>query len=195
MGKEWADARRATNVAQLAARLQTEIAGHPTLTFELGCGHGHWLAAYSVAHPAEFCVGIDLITLRVQKSLRKQSKRALENVLFLKAEATEFLDALPADTTLGKIFILYPDPWPKKKHYKNRFICPENLSRLAAHSSVGTRLHFRTDDAAYFQWTTEHLQAHPQWAIVPDTIWPFEQLTFFEERMKAKRDVMAVRVN
>ena len=195
MGREWAQARRVAGVAQLAERLQSELAGHPTLTFELGCGHGHWLAAYSVAYPTEFCVGIDLITLRIQKSLRKQTKRELGNVLFMKAEATEFLDALPASTSLEKIFILYPDPWPKKKHHKNRFICPENLSRLAQRSTPGTQLHFRTDDADYFSWTVEHLRAHPQWELTAGQTWPFEQMTFFEERMKDKRDVFAVRVN
>jgi tRNA (guanine-N7-)-methyltransferase len=193
MGKEWADARRVANVARLGATLTTTLAGRTDITFELGCGHGHWLAAYAAAHPAEFCVGIDLITHRVERSVRKQTLGKLANVTFLKAEATEFLDALPATVTLGKIFILYPDPWPKKKHHKNRFINPENLARLAAHADPGARLHFRTDDADYHAWTREHLAAHPAWRLVDDVPWPFERTTFFEERMKDKRDLVAQR--
>jgi tRNA (guanine-N7-)-methyltransferase len=115
----------------------------------------------------------------------------LDNLIFLKAEAMEFLEALPAPIILRKIFILYPDPWPKKKHHKNRFICPESLDLLARRSAFGTRLHFRTDDADYFAWTTEFLGAHPRWQIQPEQTWPFEQKTFFEERMKDKRDVIA----
>jgi tRNA (guanine-N7-)-methyltransferase len=193
MGKEWADARRVANVARLGDTLTTTLAGRTDITFELGCGHGHWLAAYAAAHPTEFCVGIDLITHRVERSVRKQTLGKLANVTFLKAEATEFLDALPATVTLGKIFILYPDPWPKKKHHKNRFINPENLARLAAHADPGARLHFRTDDADYHAWTREHLAAHPAWRLVDDVPWPFERTTFFEERMKDKRDLVAQR--
>jgi tRNA (guanine-N7-)-methyltransferase len=193
MGKEWADARRQANVERLRATLTAALAGRTGLTFELGCGHGHWLAAYAAAHPDEFCVGIDLITHRVERSVRKQTLGKLDNVLFLKAEATEFLDALPATVTLRKIFILYPDPWPKKKHHKNRFINAENLARLAAHAAPGARLHFRTDNADYFAWTGEHLAAHPGWRVEPAAAWPFEQKTFFEERMKERRDMFADR--
>ena len=92
---------------------------------------------------------------------------------------------------LRKIFILYPDPWPKKKHHKNRFVSAENLDLLARRSAAGTRLHFRTDSADYFAWTNELLAAHARWQTVPDLGWPFEQKTFFEERMKDKRDVIA----
>jgi len=193
MGKEWADARRAANVSRLAATLAETLAGRTTITFELGCGHGHWLAAYAAAHPTEFCVGIDLITHRVERSVRKQTLGRLDNVLFLKAEATEFLEALPATVVLGKVFILYPDPWPKKKHHKNRFINATSLDLLAARSAAGARLHFRTDNADYFQWTHEHLAAHARWELRPDETWPFEQKTFFEERMKDRRDVFADR--
>ena len=193
MGKEWADARRAANVSRLAATLAETLAGRTTITFELGCGHGHWLAAYAATHPTEFCVGIDLITHRVERSVRKQTLGRLDNVLFLKAEATEFLEALPATVVLGKIFILYPDPWPKKKHHKNRFINATSLDLLAARSAPGARLHFRTDNADYFQWTHEHLAAHARWELRPDETWPFEQKTFFEERMKDRRDVFADR--
>ena len=195
MGREWADAQRVASVARLREVLGPLVAGHPAFTFEIGAGHGHWLAAYAAAHPEELCIRIDLITDRVERSQRKQQLGKLTNTSFLKAEATEFLDALPPGHTLAKIFILYPDPWPKKKHHKNRFISSENLDRLAQHSTPGTRLHFRTDDENYHQWTVEHLTAHPRWKILTDAIWPFEQKTFFEERTKQRRDVIAERID
>lgn len=194
MGKEWADARRADNIARLGATLSAALAGRTDITFELGCGHGHWLAAYAAAHPDEFCVGIDLITHRVERSVRKQTLGKLANVVFLKAEATEFLEALPPAVVLSKIFILYPDPWPKKKHHKNRFINADNLALLARRAAPGARLHFRTDDADYFEWTRAHLAAHAAWRLHEGAPWPFEQTTFFEERMKARRDLEAERV-
>jgi tRNA (guanine-N7-)-methyltransferase len=194
MGKEWADARRAANVARLAATLASALVGRTGITFELGCGHGHWLAAYAAAHPDEFCVGIDLITHRVERSVRKQTLGKLDNVIFLKAEAMEFLEALPAAVVLQNIFILYPDPWPKKKHHKNRFINAASLDLLARRAAAGARLHFRTDDLDYSEWTRTHLAEHAAWNLKPETSWPFEQTTFFEERMGAKRDLEAERV-
>ena len=193
MGRAWAEAQRVASVDRLRATLGELLAGRPDFTFEIGCGHGHWLAAYAAAHPAELCVGIDLITDRVERSQRKQLLGKLTNAAFLKAEATEFLDALPEGHGLGRIFILYPDPWPKKKHHKNRFISAENLDRLAQHARPGTRLHFRTDHEGYHAWATEHLSAHPRWRLLPDEPWPFEQKTFFEERTKQRRDLIAER--
>ncbi len=194
MGKEWAEARRSANVARLEATLAAALAGRTGITFELGCGHGHWLAAYAAAHSDEFCVGIDLITHRVERSVRKQTLGKLDNVIFLKAEAMEFLEALPGEIFLEKIFILYPDPWPKKKHHKNRFIQASSLDLLAKRAGPGASLHFRTDDADYFEWTRTHVETHGGWKLKAGNPWPFEQTTFFEERMKAKRDLEAERV-
>ena len=191
MGRDWAEARRADRVRLLAGTLASTLAGRGTFTFELGSGHGHWLAAYAADRPQEPCVGIDLISGRVEKALRKKEKAGLANVTFLKAEASEFLDALPADARIANTFILYPDPWPKKKHHKNRFVQPESLTALAEKSAPAARLHFRTDDADYHAWTCAAIAGHPRWEILPDEPWPFEQVTFFEARMKARRDVIA----
>lgn len=191
MGRDWAEARRADRVRLLAGTLASTLAGRGSFTFELGSGHGHWLTAYAAAHPQEICLGIDLISDRVEKALRKKEKAGLANLTFLKAEAAEFLDALPSGARIANTFILYPDPWPKKKHHKNRFVQPESLTALAEKSTAGARLHFRTDDADYHAWTLAALAAHPRWKILPEEPWPFERMTFFEERTKARRDVIA----
>jgi tRNA (guanine-N7-)-methyltransferase len=171
------------------------LAGRTGITFELGCGHGHWLAAYAAAHPAEFCVGIDLITHRVERSVRKQTLGKLDNVIFLKAEATEFLEALPVRGQPRQ------DLHPLPRSVAEEEAPQEPLhQRRQPHAARLTRprrrpLHFRTDNADYFGWTGEHLAAHPQWEVEPDVTWPFEQKTFFEERMKDRRDVFARRAD
>ncbi len=194
-GKEWADNLRATNVEKLHTKLSEVLGGRTSFTLEIGCGHGHWLAAYAKANPHEFCLGIDLITGRIAKSLRKQELQSIKNVSFLKAEATEVLDALTPAHQTEKIFILYPDPWPKRRHHKNRFLCAENLSRLAKASTSEAKLYFRTDDADYFDWTVRELKTHPDWQICGEDTWPFETSTFFEELTKVKRDVIAQKVS
>ena len=190
LGKAWADEQRTLRVAKLQVALRELLATSPHFTFEIGCGHGHWLTAYAQKFPEKFCLGIDLITTRVERSVRKQTIGQINNVHFLKAEATELLDALSPEHQLNEIFILYPDPWPKTKHHKNRFINQENLARLAKHAPNGATLHFRTDDLDYYQWTLEHLKQNPDWKLLETEAWPFERTTFFEERMKAKRDLI-----
>ena len=194
-GKEWADNLRATNVERLQSKLSEVLGERTSFTLEIGCGHGHWLAAYAKANPDEFCVGIDLITGRIAKSLRKQELQSIKNVSFLKAEATEVLDALTPKHQIEKIFILYPDPWPKRRHHKNRFICAENLNRLAKASTDQAKLYFRTDDADYYDWTIRELKNHQNWRICQENPWPFETPTFFEELTKVKRDVIAQKVS
>ena len=147
MGKDWAEARREGSVDRLRLTLQTALANQTALTFELGCGHGHWLAAYGAAHPAEFCVGIDLVTHRVERSQRKQALGKLANVVFLKAEATEFLDALLPTQQLAKVFILYPDPWPRRvsiKSFPSFFLKWEicTSTRLESVSSCSSKIWF-----------------------------------------------------
>jgi tRNA G46 methylase TrmB len=68
------------------------------------------------------------------------------------------------------------------------------LDLLAQRAAAGTRLHFRTDDLDYSEWTRTHLFEHAAWKLKEETTWPFEQTTFFEERMTAKRDLEAERV-
>lgn len=194
-GKAWAEGIRANHVAQLSQTLEKILESKNKFTLEIGCGHGHWLAAYAKANPEEFCVGIDLITGRIAKSLRKQELQNIKNISFLKAEATEVLDALPPAHKIEKIFILYPDPWPKRRHHKNRFISEENLTRLAKVSTAEAKFYFRTDDADYFDWTVRELKNHPNWQICEENPWPFETPTFFEELTKVKRDVIAQKVS
>jgi len=194
-GKEWADNLRATNVEKLHTKLSEVLGERMSFTLEIGCGHGHWLAAYAKANLNEFCLGIDLITGRIAKSLRKQELQSIKNISFLKAEATEVLDALNSSHKIEKVFILYPDPWPKRRHHKNRFLCAENLSRLAKASTDDAKLYFRTDDADYFDWTVRELKTHPDWQICGEDTWPFETPTFFEELTKVKRDVIAQKVS
>ena len=177
--------QREDRIAELRAKLLETLpadvaAGTRALTLEIGCGHGHFLAAYAAAFPQEFCIGLDLISKRIERAKRKRELAGLENLAFFKAEAPELLLALPEKCRFGKIFFLFPDPWPKKRHHKNRLIQTEMLDRLAERSVAGTRLHFRTDHAEYFEWSRELVSAHPRWRPLPEAPWPFEHETYFQ---------------
>ena len=103
------------------------------------------------------------------------------------------LDALPPGLRLARVFILYPDPWPKRRQMHNRFLQASNLDRLARACPAGTRLAFRTDHAGYHEAAGEVLAVHPDWRILPDEPWPFEAPTFFQDLLRDRRDWIAVR--
>jgi len=163
------------------------------LVLEIGCGHGHFLTAYAAAHPEQVCVGIDLVSRRIRKALAKRDKEGLRQLQFLKAEVTEFLDAWPETAYLQRIFVLYPDPWPKKRHIKNRILQPAVLDRLAEISASGATLHFRTDHPGNFEWVYETIKAHPCWHLRADLAWPFENPSFFQDLLGIHESLSAIR--
>ena len=71
--------------------------------------------------------------------------------------------ALP-DASLGRVMILFPDPWPKTRHHKRRFIQMDTLDALARVMKPGAELRFATDDPGYLSWALERLCAHPAFA-------------------------------
>ena len=75
-------------------------------------------------------------------------------------DARDIIAALP-DASLGRAFILFPDPWPKKRHHKRRLVQTDMLDGLARVMRGGAELRFATDDAGYLAWTLERLTAHP----------------------------------
>ncbi len=167
---------------------------HPAFTLEIGCGHGHFLTAYAQAHPSEICLAIDIIRERLERAARKTARAGLENVTWLRAAAEDLLAALPPGARFNRnIFVLFPDPWPKRRHWKNRLIQPEFLDRLAERAAPGTQLCFRTDHADYFAAAAEVIAAHPRWQVWPDAVWPFEFQTVFEAKAVAHQSLIATR--
>ncbi len=164
-----------------------------SMTLEIGCGHGHFLTAYAAAHPQEYCLGIDLIEDRLARAERKQRRAELTNVNFVRADAMMLLETLPETIPLGSIFVLFPDPWPKRKHHKNRLICADFLEILAKKAESSAKLHFRTDYEPYFEKAREIVSRHSDWALV-DEIWPFECETVFQERAERHRSFSAENV-
>ncbi len=170
--------QRRSNLSELIAR---SVPSQTPFVWEIGCGHGHFLAAYAAAHPAEVCVGVDISKDRIDRGLRKRNRAKLDNLRFIQADARDFLDALPAGATFSAVYILFPDPWPKRRHHKNRIMQPEFLAAAAQRAGQGTRLHFRTDYEPYFRDSERIIHQQADWQIV-DEPWPFEQLTVFQSR-------------
>ena len=153
---------------------------YSSLVLEIGCGHGHFLNAYAQQYTNTLCIGIDIIKKRLEKCERKKHIAGINNVLFFRHEAVEFLSHFPKNYTIDEIFVLFPDPWPKNRHAKNRLFQPEFLD-IAKTQQIKT-IYLRTDSKNYIQWTQFQLNKRADdWTYTDAFIWPFEHTTFFQQ--------------
>ena len=181
--------------AALRTELATLLPARQAITWEIGSGHGHFLVQYAAAFPEKFCVGVDIIRDRLNRSGKKRDRAKLANCHFVQAEAREFFAALPPGVTLQEIWVLFPDPWPKKRHHKNRILQVDFLEALANRAGEGTRLYFRTDHTGYFGAVATLLPELKTWRLDPAAAWPLEQETVFQARAPAYQSLVAVRTS
>jgi len=181
--------------SELRAELGVILPEQRPIVLEIGCGHGHFLARYSAEHPAKLCIGVDLRSDRIDRALRKAERARLPNCHFLRTEALEFIHALPPGVTFEEIWVLFPDPWPKKRHHKNRLLQPDFFEAVAAKSPVGTRLYFRTDFAEYFENVAAFLPSLATWQPAETPTWPMEHETVFQARADGYQSLVAVRTS
>lgn len=174
----------------IRTELERVIPHGADLTWEPGCGHGHFLTAYAQTHPERLCVGIDIIRERIDRANRKRERAGLANLHFFHTEARLFLQELPASSGIREIFALFPDPWPKLRHHKHRLIQESFLDLVSDRCRPKCRLHFRTDHEPYFSSVRATLNAHPRWKIV-GVEWPFEFETVFQQRTTARHSLSA----
>ena len=185
------------HVAARQAALRTELAAilpaASAIVLEIGSGHGHFLVQYASEHPQKLCIGVDLIGERIVRAKKKATRAKLTNCHFIRAEAKELIEALPAGVTLAEVWVLFPDPWPKKRHHKNRILQPAFFEFLAERTGKGTRLYFRTDHVEYFQWVVARMPEVKSWQVDPQAPWALEHETVFQARAPSYQSLVAVR--
>jgi tRNA (guanine-N7-)-methyltransferase len=119
-----------------------------TLRLEIGFGGAEHLIAQALAHPECGFIGADGFLNAIGKALAAIEDNDLTNVRLQFGDASELLDWLP-NAAFTRIDLLYPDPWPKRRQWKRRFIQDDNLKRLARLLKSGGELRFATDIASY----------------------------------------------
>jgi tRNA (guanine-N7-)-methyltransferase len=129
--------------AALRAELTTLLAHSQPIVWEIGSGHGHFLTRFAAEFPEKRCVGVDINTQRIARSRKKATRGKLENCHFVHADAGEFLHALPENATFSEIWVLFPDPWPKKRHHKNRILQATFLDSIAGRVGEGDSISAR----------------------------------------------------
>lgn len=154
---------------------------------EIGFGGGEHLAAQAVLHPQVGMIGCEPYVNGMASLLAKLDADAVGNVRIHAGDARPLIDALP-DAALSRVFILYPDPWPKLRHHKRRLINAALLQSLARVMRAGALLRLATDDADYAQWMLEHLLACPyfQWLARQPEDWRNAPADWVPTRYEAK---------
>jgi len=130
---------------------------------EVGFGAGEHLLWQAEQHPRAGLIGAEPYENGVAKLLSKAEGSAARNFRLYSGDARDILAALP-DGSIGRVFVLFPDPWPKTRHHKRRFIQSGMLDELARAMKPGAELRFATDDAPLLTYTLERLMAHPAFA-------------------------------
>jgi tRNA (guanine-N7-)-methyltransferase len=130
------------------------------LWLEVGFGGGEHLAAQAAARPDVGFLGCEVFETGVVKLLGEIERRRLGNVRILVDDARLLIRALP-DQSLGRVFVLFPDPWPKLRHHKRRFVSTETLTEFARVMKSGAELRLATDDVDYLRWMLERAPVHP----------------------------------
>lgn len=123
---------------------------------EVGFGGGEHLVHHAVRHPRIGFLGCEPFINGVARLVAEIDERDLANVRILADDARFLLERL-APASLTRVNILYPDPWPKKRHNKRRFVNEETLGLLAAALRPGGELRFASDIPDYIAWTLAHV--------------------------------------
>ena len=170
------------------------VPGAKAAWLEIGFGGGEHLVAMAKANPEVAMIGCEPFINGVAMCLYAHENAGISNARIHAGDAREIFD-VAADGAFQRIFVNYPDPWPKSRHHKRRFIGHKNLPHLARVCAKGGRLHIATDIPDYVRHSMEALAAFQEfrWTAegpndwrTPWRDWPstrYEQKALREDRV------------
>ncbi len=143
--------------------IETIFPDHKECWMEIGFGGGEHLAHQAQLQPNVGIIGCEPYINGVGDMLKKIEREKLSNIRIFPDDARLLMERFP-DDSLDRMFILYPDPWPKNRHHKRRLISAPFLDELARVMKPGALLRLATDHEDYATWMLEQLLAHPKFA-------------------------------
>ncbi|MEJ1967737.1 MAG: tRNA (guanine(46)-N(7))-methyltransferase TrmB [Rhizomicrobium sp.] len=154
---------------------------------EVGYGAGEHLLWQAQHHPRIGLIGAEPYIAGTAKLLSRLEQQPAENVRLYEDDARDIIDALP-DASIGRFFLLFPDPWPKTRHHKRRFVQMPMLDALARILKPGAELRFASDDAGYLAHALERLMAHAAfaWTATGPSDWKARPADWPPTRYEAK---------
>jgi len=129
--------------------LLSNITANMLLEIEIGCGNGHFLTGYAEKKELSYLIGVELKKKRCLKALKKIQTYKLTNAAIIQGKAEEIIERMPANS-VDKFHIYFPDPWPKTKHRRRRFLRMTNLENLCRSLKPGGEILFCSDIYDYY---------------------------------------------
>jgi tRNA (guanine-N7-)-methyltransferase len=154
---------------------------------EVGFGGGEHLAWQAAHNPDIGLIGCEIFETGIATLLAQRRDAPVDNVRIVVDDARLVLDAVP-EASLARAFILFPDPWPKTRHHKRRFVSRETMDALARALSDGAELRLGTDDLAYMRVMLAVACGHPdfEWLARRPTDWRERPADWPQTRYEAK---------
>lgn len=184
--------------------INLKMFSHPVnkMYLEIGFGNGEHLAGQALKNPDIGFIGAEVFQNGVANLLSLitgiKTKGELPQVIKLSADRTDnirvydddmrlLFPRIP-DACLDKVFVLFPDPWPKKRHADRRFINPQNLAEIARFLKKGGILRIATDHKVYKHWTLRQLHACPafRWTATCGNDWKHEPEDWVQTKYQRK---------
>jgi tRNA (guanine-N7-)-methyltransferase len=137
------------------------------VALEIGFGGGENMIAQAQARPTTGIIGVEPFVNGMAKALAAIETAGLRNIRLHFADAVELIAWLP-DASLARVDLIHPDPWPKRRHWKRRFVQHRTVAQLARVLRPGGLFRFATDIPDYAAWTLERLVG------APDFVWTAE---------------------
>ncbi len=149
--------------------LRTLFPEYSGFALEIGCGWGEYTRAYAQAHPDMLIVAIEKKLARVIASSRLQRAEGIKNIRYLVLDLAWFFDGIFAEAQFDVITINFPDPWPKARHHKHRFVSPDFAEALSLIARPGASLTFATDNYPYAREAMQTFETCSDWqnAVAP----------------------------
>jgi tRNA (guanine-N7-)-methyltransferase len=173
------------------ADLRPLFNGVDEVRVESGFGGGEHLIAEAERHPRTGFIGVEPFINGMAKALVAIDERKLDNIRLHHGDATDLLAWLPA-ASLVRFDLLYPDPWPKRRHWKRRFVQDKSVAAIARTLRPGGEFRFASDIPDYVAWTLLRAMRSPDFAWTAEQAsdwrqpWPGFSGTRYEA--KAKRE-------
>ena len=136
------------------------------VVLEIGCGHGGAALAYAAAHPGHDLLAVDVFTPALARMLAEAERRRLPNLWLHQGDAVLLLTDRVPSHSLAAVHVFFPDPWPKAKHAKRRFVSRQTLDLVADRLEPGGHLLLATDHDGYAAHVRSELAAHGGFDVI-----------------------------
>jgi tRNA (guanine-N7-)-methyltransferase len=156
------------------------------LQVEIGSGDGSFLTAYAAAHPEWNFFGVERLLGRLRKIDRKARRLGLKNLRLMRIEAAYLTQFLLPPKSVHSFHIYFPDPWPKRRHWKNRLITADFTELLETALVAQGTVYLRTDNAPYFEQMLASFRGNPSFAEIETPAELSAMTTDFERNFNAR---------